>query len=260
MPILTHKLLREASPLGQGVTGAFHVQLQGVAKINGSGAPYCLANEVVCAELGRVLGLPVPPCTLIDLPAKPPTRPVAQKAFASLDFNLEGVQLPPVDPAACVRLLPDLCVGVVLFDVLILNTDRHRGNLSLNTTGHTRLTVFDHSHALLGNTAGGGVRRLAEAADRLVVDGVLFGGNPQCLLVALSDDRHFDRWLSRIEAIPEFVIDDLAGVAKELGCSDDEGDSLAKFLKARKSNIRKIIRNNQTAFRGIAQWSLINAS
>ncbi len=259
MAILTHKLLREASPLGQGVTGAFHVQLQGVAKINGTSAPYCLANEAVCAELGRVLGLPIPPCTLIDLPSKPPTRPAAQKAFASLDFNLQGVQLPPVDPAECVRLLPDLCVGVVLFDVLILNTDRHRGNLSLDTTGVARLTVFDHSHALLGNTAGGAVQRLTQAADILVVNGTPFGGNHQCLMAALTDDRHFDKWLSRIEAIPEFVIDDLVGVAKGLGCTDVEGGSLSAFLKARRSNIRRIVQNNQAAFSGIAQWSLFNA-
>lgn len=259
MGIQTHKLIKEGPLVGHTATAPFYVQLAGIAKTNGANAPYCLVNEVVCAELGRMLGLPLPPSTLIDLPASPPKRPAAQKAFASLDFNLQGVRLPPVNPDECVRLLPDLSAGVVLFDVLILNTDRHRGNLSLDTTNQARLTVFDHSHALLGNTPSGGVQRLTDGADILGVNRVPFGGNHQCLLAALKDDRHFDKWLCRIEAIPEFVIDDLVGAAKDLGCSTAEGDSLGAFLKVRRSNIRRIIQNNQAAFSGIAQWSLFNA-
>lgn len=259
MAILTHRLLSEDTTTLPGITGARVVRLSAIAKTDGQDAPYCLANEVVCAELGRLLGLPIPPYTLVDLPAKPPTRPVPIRAFSSLDFALQGVRLPPVDPAECVRLVPDLCAGVALFDVLVINTDRHAGNLAMDTSGPPRLAVYDHSHALLGDVRGQAVQRLEAASRILGCDGTLTGPNTQCLLSALTNDLHFDKWLGRIEAIPDFVIDDLVAAAKELGCTGGEGDSLAAFLKDRRSNVRQIIQAHQASFPGITQWSLPNA-
>ncbi len=253
MAILTHRLLSEGKQVGIGATGAMFVTLSGVAKTSGPSAPYCLANEVVCADLGRVLGLPVPPYTIIELPVKQPDRPQPVKAFSSLDFNLQGVALPPVNPVECVRLLPDLCTGLILFDILVLNGDRHAGNLNLDTTGHPRLTVFDHSHALLGTTAG-------QAAQHLAGVGATIGIGGQCLLAHLTTDQHMQKWLGRIEQIPDFMIDDLATAATDLGCSGDEATALASFLKARRSNIRQIIQAHQASFPGIAQWSLFNVS
>lgn len=46
--------------------------------------------------------------------------------FASLDFNLTGITLLPVDVTQCVNLLPELSAGLLLFDILIANCDRHQ--------------------------------------------------------------------------------------------------------------------------------------
>ena len=110
--------------LGAGVSDGLTVSIHAVAKKNGPKAPYCVANEVVCGEIGRFLGLPVPPSGVVY----PPTG--NELFFASLDFNLTGNTLPPLNTTKCVQLLPELSAGVLLFDILIANSE-DRKNSSL---------------------------------------------------------------------------------------------------------------------------------
>jgi hypothetical protein len=88
-------------------------------------------NELICAEIGRFLCLPVSPEGIIHAPNVTP-----EDWFASLDFNLTGTALPPVDTAACVASLPDPSAGLLLFDILIANCDRHRGSFAVDLLAH----------------------------------------------------------------------------------------------------------------------------
>ncbi len=147
--------------LGIGVAGSSHVSTSAVAKCNGNNAPYCVPNELIASEIGRFLRLPLPPAGILDVP-KPPAAMPQRHWFASLDFNLVGNALPPVECARCVAELPDLSAGLLLFDILIGNCDRHPGNFSVDflAVNGPQMNIFDHSHALFGYIAGQGAARV----------------------------------------------------------------------------------------------------
>lgn len=216
--------------------------------------PYCIPNELICAEIGRFLYLPAPPAGTIHAPgANPPDW------FASLDFNLTGNALPPVDPARSWAELPDLSTGLLLFDILVANCDRHRQNFSVDFLATPPvMSVFDHSHALFGFQTGQGVQRFAELRDRLGVSGASrTHGNRHCLLDALTTDAHFGKWIERISALPNFLIEELCRDAVGLGITATEAVAAVDFLKYRRDNFRRIIDSSRTQFGGIQQWSLL---
>jgi hypothetical protein len=238
-------------PLGSGVTDSQIVSIPGVAKKNCANAPYCVANETICGEIGRFIGLPVPPAGIVYSPK------ANDLFYASLDFNLVGTSLPPVNVTKCAQLLPDLSTGVVVFDVLIANSDRHGRNLSVDFASKPTMNVFDHGHALFGKDPDQGIARLEKLRDRLGVSaGSRTAGNRHCLIDQLTNDAHFGRWLERIRQIPDFFIDDLCGEAAELGCSKVECAKAADFLKYRRVKLESIIETNKAQFTGIRSWRL----
>jgi hypothetical protein len=131
--------------------------------------------------------------------------------FACLNFNLSaGDTLPPVDADTCVDTLPELSCGLVLFDMLIANNDRHAKNFSVDfLQTPPRMSVFDHSHALFGHASGQGLARLTALRDRLAISGgPVTSGNRHCLLDKIKTDDHFDHWYARIQSIPDHLIKD----------------------------------------------------
>lgn len=147
--------------LGIGVAASRYVNLSAVAKENVSAAPYCIPNELICGELGRFLRLPVPPFGIVS-------QTSGGVRFASLDFNLAGNALPPVDIANCLRILPSLSAGLLLFDIWVANCDRHAANFSVDFLATPpQMNIFDHSHALFGYATGQGQSRLLVLMDRL---------------------------------------------------------------------------------------------
>ncbi len=238
-----------------GVTGSQYVQLSAVAKTNSAAVPYCIPNELICAEIGRFLCLPVPPAAVIHAPGAP-----SSDWFASLDFNLTGNSLPPIDPAECYSCLPSPITGTVLFDVLIANPDRNRGNLSLDVQppAPPRMTIFDHGHALFGADAGGGEQRLRDMRDRLGLSNRSAADDDHCLLGVIRADDHFEEWFGRIRALPDFYIEEVCRSAVGLGIKEGEAASAIEFLKHRRDNFRELIRRHRHEFRGISQWGLFS--
>lgn len=239
-------------PLGAGVSEGLTVSIHAVAKKNGPKTPYCIANEVVCGEIGRFLGLPIPPAGVVYPPKG------NDLFFASLDFNLTGNTLPPLNSTRCVQTLPDLSTGVILFDIFIANSDRHGRNLSVDFSSKPpAMNVFDHGHALLGSVANQAVARLEKLRNRLAISaGSRTAGNRHCLLDQINTDAYFGHWLERIRLIPEYVIEDLCGELPSLGCSKAEGVAASSFLKHRRLNLAQIVEENRTEFTGIRSWRL----
>jgi hypothetical protein len=121
------RIARKVKETGAGVTASYFVDLSAVAKQNCGKAPYCVPNEYICGQLGRFLGLPVPPVGIMTTDSEG-----KDVWIASLDFNFRGLTLPPVDPDACARELAWLSTGLIVFDILIGNLDRHPFNFAVD--------------------------------------------------------------------------------------------------------------------------------
>jgi hypothetical protein len=121
-----YKIAVQGKPVGSGAAGSIYVTVHAVAKSN-QNIPYCVPNELICSELGRHIRLPLPPAGII--------RDAAEQdgvLFASLNFNLTGNSLPPVDLKKCWNELADLSTGLIAFDVLIGNPDRSATNFAVD--------------------------------------------------------------------------------------------------------------------------------
>ena len=255
MPNALYRIESVGRQLGIGVAGSYYVQLSAVAKENVPAAPYCIPNELVCGELGRFLRLPVPPVGIVSQAGGGPR-------FASLDFNLTGNSLPPVNVARCVQALPSLSAGLLLFDIWVANCDRHAENFSVDFLGlPPRMNIFDHSHALFGYADGQGATRLAMLQDRLGISWntnhpVDSGRHRHCLLDAVGTDQHFAHWLDRIQATPDFYIEEVCRDAEPYGLTSAEVSAAIGFLKSRRDGLRRIIHDHRAEFTSIHSWSL----
>ncbi len=241
-----YRIARKAQPVGIGAAGSFHVDLMAVAKANSTQVPYCVANEYICARLGRFLGLPIPPAELTS------QSDTGEVWFSSLNFNFSGSDsLPPADVDVCVVQIPRESAGLLIFDVLVANPDRHRNNLSLDQNqGMAQvLTVWDHSHALLGIVEGSACNRFQQ----MQVNNQLEIGN-HCLIGKLRTNDDFPYWCGRVSAIPDFFIDDICDQAGPNGLNNNEIVGVKGFLKHRRDRIVDILNANIHHFTGIVQW------
>jgi hypothetical protein len=255
MPPERYRIIRFEQQVGSGVSQAWWAAVSAVVKTNTpTDAPYCVPNELICGHLGRFLGLPIPPCGLLSRRDNP-----TQPYFGTLNFNLDGDSLPPVDPAECASLLPDLSAGVLVFDIWVANGDRHEANLALDiSSSPPQLSVFDHSHALFGRHLGQVQPRFDTLRDVLgIADGTDPTGNRHCLLDAVTTDVHFPKWLDRIRLVPEYVIDDACRSAIGSGIKPDEAWAGVQFLKYRQARLRDIITSHRDRFTAIRGWSSV---
>lgn len=257
MPTANYRIVAYGQQLGIGVAGAQYVALSSVAKQNGPAAPYCIPNELICGELGRFIRLPVPPICVVTTASQPPM-------VASLDFNLTGNSLPPVDVAQCVSVLPDVSAGLLLFDIWVANCDRNDRNFSVDFLAKPpQMNVFDHSHALFGYAPGQGEARLTGLQDRLGISWTTnnpfdSGRHRHCLLDVVGTDRHFVKWVERIRAVPNFLIEEVCRDAQPYGITAAEADAASRFLKERRDSMSAIIKNNRAEFAAITNWSLLS--
>src|SRR6266404_5438834 len=236
MPNTTYRIISIGSAVGTGVTGSYWVYLPAVAK-NNTVYQYCVANEIICARLGSFLGLPVPPMGVVS-----ERRLGAEIWCASLDFNTTGAMPPPVVPTDCYRMFPDFSCGLLLFDVLVANSDRHASNFALD---NGNLHIFDHSHALFGYAPGFGLDRLNDLRDRLGISGGSHtSGNRHSLLDIVDNESLFEKWELRIKQIPDFFIEETCESVVDIGCTAFEAGAAADFLKHRRDNLRQILKSN----------------
>ncbi len=241
MPATSYKVWAWGTPVGVGVTGASYVGVAGVAKKATTSDPFIVANEVVCNALARMLLLPCPPGATLDKGGEP--------YFFSLDFNLVGAALPPADPVQVVALFPRLAWGIVLFDSLVMNDDRHDRNIAHDTSTH-RLQIFDHSHAFLRAGTGNINDILANA------DGKLCIGN-HCLAQEMFAIDGLSIWAHKIAQIPDFFIEGITESATTVGLPAAHKQDCIDFMKKRRSEIGTVAYNQIDQFPKLAKASKV---
>jgi hypothetical protein len=235
-----------------GINQSVDAEVRGVAKTNDQ-APYTIANEVVAARVGQVLGLPVPAGVIAEDTS-------GKLYYLSLDVSKTGHTLPPAHPPDVVAAEPFLAAGCVVFDILIANEDRHAGNLSLDPAfTPPRLSLFDHGHSLLGASAVQGAARLAAMANVLGCLGPPgMTGNRQALLDHVASAVDIDAWTTRVEQLPDYVLEDACNLIADADLNVDTSlaRELADWLSARRSGIRAMVATNQAEFAAVKRWTL----
>jgi len=126
-----------------------------VVKLLGAGhGRKALIAELVCGEIGRLLGLPVPDLVLVEMDAAlaraepdPELHDLLERSAGTnvgLDFLPGSLPFAPkVGPAPDA----DLAAAVVWFDALVMNIDRTPRNPNL-LVWHRRLHLIDHGSGL----------------------------------------------------------------------------------------------------------------
>jgi hypothetical protein len=237
-----------------GVNDAWIVTSESIARGNSDVSPYLIPNEWICGNLAWFLRLPIPPFALVR-------KSSTQKGmFASLKFGTSDSTPDDARPERCVQSLPDLCTGILLFDVLVANGDRHVGNIKVDDPFQPSLMhVFDHDRALLGCVAKGGRRRLGHMLTRMGILGGSgsFGGEQRhCFIDELNTAAHFGKWLERIRQIPDWFVGEICRQVRGLGVTQLEAEAAMSFLRHRKTQIRSLVTSNKAAFSGVRNWGL----
>ncbi len=118
-----------------------------------------LVNEIVCTTFGRAVGLPIPEGFLLrvtsaDLPESEKLKSHQDEAliFGSADAGHPSLKrrLQNVGDDFLRELFSEWkeCDSTIIFDEWLANTDRHPGNLLIETP--SKVWLIDHGHALTG--------------------------------------------------------------------------------------------------------------
>ena len=230
------------------------VKCEAVGKARHKESPYLFANEWIAGNIAQFLRLPIPPFSLLAKRSK------STSMFCSYSF--QGDSTPSdVNPQILYQKHPDLCVGILLFDMLVLNCDRHGGNLKVDDPADPKdFFIFDHERALLYIYQDEGVDRLMSRIDRLgITDGSGSGDEWHCIIEEVDSIPLIRKWAGKIAMIPDWFIKDICHEVWKLGIVQEERDAVANFLNIRKIKLCDLISQNKDRFPKIraADWPLI---
>jgi hypothetical protein len=231
VPASKYKVWGWGASVGQGATSSVYVGMSAIAKKATAATPYIVGNELVCNIIARMLLLPCPPGALL--------QKNGDVYFCSLDFNTAGQALPPITPSTVVSDLPELSWGITLFDVLIMNSDRHRQNISYNAQTK-EVTIFDHSHAFM--KPGGDI----DATLNGNKDKPALGGH--CLAAELNTWNGFASWIEKIKILPNYCLEGAVDAGCKVGIPQGKKTTICDFMRARRDSIDTIITKNKAVF------------
>ena len=155
----TVRAIRYLTPLREGGSlpaiveadddGTYVVKFRGAAQ-----GPKALIAEILGGEIGRLLGLPVPPVVLVEvdglLARSEPDIIIQELLKKSAGVNVGLDYLPGSlnwEPAARPAVAAELAARVVWFDAFITNVDRTPKNPNM-LRWHRALYLIDHGAAL----------------------------------------------------------------------------------------------------------------
>jgi len=159
--------------------------------------------------------------------------------FFSLDFNIAGQSLPPINAAELVMKHPDLAWGVIIFDAFVMNGDRHPANIAYDVSTD-KVQIFDHSHAFL-SPAGDIKTNLANRENNLAV-------GSHCLVQEINNTQGMSPWLDRVILIPDYFIDGVISAGCACGIPASEQSFLNDFMKKRRDKLSDLFKANMNSF------------
>jgi len=233
VPASFYKVWAIGPPVDNGFMAPITIGVAGIAKRACPAWPFAVVNELICSCLSRAIILPGPPGFIIANDNVP--------HYVSMDFNLAGQQLPPVDPELLIELQPSFAAGVITFDIWVLNDDRHEENLS-HFVSAQKVQAFDHAHCFFNGTN-------RNAAHQYLEDnrGAL-GINGHCLLPFFDRIDLMLDWINRIERVPDFYIDEVVKSTVALGLPETEVGYCSEYLRHRRDALRGLITQNRASF------------
>lgn len=221
-------------PVGAGATAPRYCTLNGVAKVLPAGSPpYMVANEYICARVGSLIGLPVPPGVIVQTPSH-------QLGYVALRFGSAGERPPRVIPNELVTDHPELAAGILTLDCWVANDDRHEENIAYSRGAAWPVAVFDHSHAFFG--APGDPARLHNFARDF---------RPGVLGQHVTEPALFEEWVLRIQSVRPGVIEEIVGsLAARSILTSAEAEAARDFLVHRQASLPELL---STGLPGV-QW------
>lgn len=231
MSVTGYKVWAVGSPVGIGVTGAINIGFAAIAKKSTIDEPHIVSNELICNYIARSLLLPCPPGALLSYND--------DSYFATLNFNVGGLALPPADPTILTKEQTSLSWGIILFDTLCMNADRHVWNISHNQTTK-EVQIFDHTHAFVG-TNGNVSTTLADRVDLLSI-------GRHCLAGEIQGGDGYQMWCDRIKTLPEFFIEGIIADAWDVGILPAYKNQCVDSLLKRRNRIENLIQDNLGSF------------
>jgi len=219
---------------GRGSVQAYH-------KVNTADlSPYCVPNEYICGEIGRVMTLPIPPVALTTSEVVP-----AATIFSSLDFEWERETLVDAEADRCAATNLDLCTGILIFDILIANPDREHWNLRVDDPLNPKvIRVFDHEQALFG---AAGASRLDKQRDDIGLKWPR-GRASHCLLQHVASGAFLPKWIDIATSLPRRFMRHVCDSAVGCGITQDDADAAFKFLDHRSATISTILSTHRSLF------------
>lgn len=253
--IYSYRSRRRFESIGRGggvnTEKTFVVKTEAIGKSQWNESPYLLANEWICANIAQFLRLPIPPFVIV--------RKKSRNTAMFISYSFDGDSKPDdVEPQHLYDKFPDACTGIVVFDILVANCDRNRGNIQVDDPRSPQsFYLFDHERALFYIYKGEGIKRLRSRIDRLgVTDGGDSGDEFHCLVELIDSAESISKWLARIRSIPDWFIDEVCEEMWKVSITRTECDFVKSFLKKRRDEIGPLIDSNRHRFPQVSHWPL----
>ncbi len=219
--------------------------------------PKRFVNEWVASTIAQYLRLPIPAFAITRYDGGRGTVGSSQLLFSSIDFNYERESPPRPEFDILFNLHPDLCAGILIFDIFVANPDRRRDNIWCdNSARPTRIWIYDHDQALFGGEHDG-CNRITAIQDKL---GLGFwsqnGSDFHPFLRHVHTVKLFEKWLGRVHSVPAWFIRSVCEETRKFGASADESRQLYDFLRERRRQIGSVLKVNSDAFPNVSDWEL----
>jgi hypothetical protein len=202
-----------------------------------------VSNEILSAELAYAIGVPVPPYEVL---------------------TWEGVECfgSEVIPSTYKRVLPNLLAQVanlndlytiMVFDVWILNVDRHPGNFLVSSTARGPLLwAIDHGHA--PEHPGYGAGSFEEYCDHGATSTLNLW--PQWMRDLLTSREDLVRAVGKVQNLPDEHIGGIVRETAYLRWSDTRRSEIVEFLTYRKGQLRSLVNRGREFVPAIREQAL----
>ncbi len=175
--------------------------------------------------------------------------------FASQSFEIDATP-DDIKPVILYETFPELCAGIVMFDILIANRDRGKWNIKVNNPDSpTLVRLIDHERSLFYCYPKEGEKELLSRVDRLGITPLSRSdGERHCLIKLIDDEDLLFLWVQRIWDIPEWFIESICREVRRMPLTESEYNSIVKWLTNRRAGIGSLIGKHRDRFPMVKKW------